>query len=265
MKGLGQCNIKWKPKLVNIESICARTYARWPELPHYNICKTFFEEGPQAALAIGGYTNTYDLQDECSLFFRRPARLLQKPIWWLMPWGGIRKRVPTNIEQRRINNDQAFIKFMNLLKSVADRGFLLKSLHNNPIPVHELTFEGQSVYIAQDGHHRLSLLSYLIDTHNSSTLQHQWGEPLRVWVSPEIKVDRQMIPHLSSVSRCGDDAMFTMSDAYAWFDLPFSVCKPEPNDGITSESLLHAKNSTKIQVDSLLWALREVEAAYLTA
>lgn len=155
-------------------------------------------------------------------FLNVPPDLSEPPEWWVMPWANMRKSAFADEAARRAKKVDNLHKFLALLTTVRNHGYSWKI--SGPIRVHLLIrADGEQVAINLDGHHRLAVLSYLID--------HGYAAD-EVYVRPVETVIEETADNPEEMERQGasDTRLIRQSDGVivprepSWFDLAFELC-----------------------------------------
>lgn len=228
---------QFREKSVPVNKICTRFFIE-PRLSyHYDFAKCFFEKGESHALNNCDYT-TWLPVDQDSLFLSLPTGLQTAPVWWRMPWGGFNKLCQNEISIATIAaaKHRKLTSFIELLRSVEKQG--LSHFGGTDIPVHELVWGRERVYIQHGGHHRIATLAYLHDQGAVSMINS--FELCPASSSPTVKVDiritmhREWILDLDSVGD-NDTSHFPPEDAFRWFEHPFSIIGARPLENICIE------------------------------
>lgn len=207
---------------LSISQIVTKHFCKPSELPHRKIVEHFFNKSNLKNKDIAYSYSSFDYMNCQPIsgdrqFYRKPSDLMGAPEWWVMPWANMRKD-RLSPYSRKIKKDNNLRKYINLLDDVENNGF--RWTLSGPIRVHLLIKRnGEVIAINLDGHHRLALLSYLIDHKIIKDLIYVTPVQTIIESPPIVQKENES----KNLIRISDGAL--LNNSPSWFELAFTVAK----------------------------------------
>lgn len=144
-----------------INRVIAKHFCKPHVLPHRDIVDRYSAGETRASLVQSALTKEAP-ESPAKQFFAVPDDLQHDPSWWVMPWASLRKPSLAWRDRREKKLKRLHV-FLDMLETIAVSGWDWRQ--SGPLPAHLLQKpNGDTVAICLDGHHRLAVLSYLIET-----------------------------------------------------------------------------------------------------